>query len=317
MTALFDKWTIQIKNAIELEWIPQDCVDSISCVRFGIDQVAFGSSRMNAIIHSKLSQPNAQRFSLPQNGSHDSIIDLQWSPVSLNLLLVVSEKQLTIIDTDTNSLITQIPSPNSSVPFLNAFFLLNGGIIALLEQNAVAFYSENYERADLVSVKGKCTCAAIDGNVFYIGQYRHMRVFDINEFKLEKRAKFIVHPKEVQRIQILSNLILISAEGGLIAWTKDTYIPLFRVKADKHTFIVDDRGELAVNAVKGKTVAMVRVQRGKAREMSQIIPTKSSTESLISADWYQINDNESYCAIAFENSDEFCLVNVVKVTRHD
>lgn len=313
MALLFGNYQIDTKNAKDLNLIPKDCVDSISCVRFGNDRVAFGSTNMSVVIHTKISEPNPQRFSLKIENV--AILGIEWNRWDPRLLMIVTKGKIIVVNSENNTTERELCPPNDSIGFVNGLWY-EEGIIGFLDKGAVEIWDNQYELKNKFSIKGSYKCATIDNKVLYIGMERIIKRYNVSEYKIDEIDEIMVTPGCVNRIQITTKWMITSDANGIIAWSKDLLIPEFSLKAKGNDLIAAPNGEIAISVIDGNNVAMSKVEDGKFNELKQVLPISTSAESSkIAADWYVLNENELMCAIAFEKSDEFCYVIIAKITK--
>lgn len=307
-------YCFDFQNAKDLHLIPPDCVDSISCVRFGEDRIAFGSSNMSAVIHTRLSAPNPQRFELATDGAE--IVSIEWNRWCARLLLVATRDRIVVIDSDANAAAAELSPPNARTGFVCALWHADG-LIGLLERSAVEIWDTAYALRSQLSVDGCCRCAALDGDVLYVGMDRVVRRYRVDGHALRDLGAIAATPARVDRVQVTERWLLTSDRSGVTAWHRDALVPAFLVKAEGIGLVADPIGALALSVAPGKRACAVPVAAGKFSALQRALPVETSVESSrISADWGSSAGGGSLlCAVAFEKSDEFCYAVIGTVTR--
>lgn len=326
----FPDWKYEIANAKELGYLPHDCVCHISCIGCGPNRIAYGSTNLSSVYYSEINTPSTHVVKL-QFKTEEKMLALDWLPFEPYHLLVVSEKNLFIIDTINDAVLHQTEAIDLSVNFIDAHWTKNGNVISLSHKDAMTFYDSelnNYQQLSLYneSVKDygksqngeKSFCFCIDDDRLYVGQHRDVLIFDISdEGKMIPIDSFVAHPHNIDKIQILRNSIITLSDQGAIVWDKKDLVPLYSIKCSslpsegstKPLFCADPTGTFGIDSEK----QLFKLIKGKNSEK---LRTLNMAEPIIAAAWQDVeNENEKILHIGSYSKKEFCLALAIRFTR--
>lgn len=311
----FAKWKYEIQTAKSLGWIDKDNIDNVSCVRFGQNCVAFGSQQFNSITFSPLDNPAPQHFVFKFDPA-DNIAHLAFSKIDPKLLLVVFEKHLVIMNTKTNEIHKEFDASDANyIPFISAEWLNTNNIISLTKLGIIVF-NDNLEMIGTNNMTDKPVSIAVDDNTYYIGANREVAAYSFGEDgSINKKLSFIAHPRDINQIQICDDKIVTVSDGGAIIWEKSG-IPMFKVKTKTPYLIVDPKCELGLHWSLPTAPLIYKIENGKKKEISEVLPLKSNWKKdiSVSCDWMIEESGAKILLLGLTNGDECNFTYIIRFT---
>lgn len=329
----FPDWKYEIANAKEVGYLPHDCVCHISCISCGPNRVAYGSTNLSSVYYSEISTPSVHIVKLQFN-QDEKMLGLEWLPFEPYHLLVISEKNLFIIDTANDTILCQTEAIDQSISFIDAHWTKNGNIISLSRKDTLTLYESGFQNhcqlnlpndeSNRKSNEGENSfCFAIDDDRLFVGQFRNVLVFDISdESQIIKIDSFVAHPHKIEKIQILYNNIVTLSDKGAVIWDKKDFVPLYSIGfplqdegSINQLFCADPTGTLAIDSEKGKKSEsfLFKLEKGKK---SDIMRELKIPEPISAAAWQETEDeNEKILFIGAYGQKEFCLALIIRFTR--
>jgi len=261
-------YEVRATKASDLQLVDSTVGDCIKCISVGDNILSYVSE--NRVYFSQI-EPPLIRYIEIEMSQKETPISIRNMNCGSPLILVVSNHQLTVLDTTNSSFNSWSRDEND---IIDAVWTGDGNISVLTKDGFLLFFDKELNRINICdsNLQEESYCISILNDFVFVGHKGNVSFFQYINGVFTEKCSFLAHPCAINRIDLTDDRALISSNGGCVVWDRKDHIPLYTIKTKDPPLICDPTATFAISLNQKTYPTLFEVKKGNKKDISRPLP---------------------------------------------